>query len=272
MGVILGTAAYMSPEQARGKPVDRRADIWAFGVVVYEMLTGARPFQGEDVSLTLASVMKSDVDARRLPPDLPDTLRTVLHRCLEKDPLQRIRDMGDVRLAMAGAFEAPATAAPGPVPAAPLQVWQRPAPAAAALLAALVIGGLAVWGLGRVDTSAPLRRFPLTPASVAFNANSGTLVGISPDGQTLIYRGFEAGQWHLSQWRLDGVAPVAIPGTEGADDSLFVSPESAWVAFHEGGALFGASPSPGALRSTSRPCPVIFAAAVGARTTRSCWG
>ena len=102
MGVILGTAAYMSPEQARGKPVDRRADIWAFGVVVYEMLTGARPFQGEDVSLTLASVMKSDVDVKTLPPDLPETLRTVLRRCLEKDPLQRIRDMGDVRLAMAG--------------------------------------------------------------------------------------------------------------------------------------------------------------------------
>ena len=106
------------------------------------------------------------------------------------------------------------------------------------LLAALVIGGLAVWGLGRVDTSAPLRRFPLTPpASVAFNASSGTLVGISPDGQTLIYRGFEPGQWHLSQWRLDGVAPVVIPGTEGANETPFVSPDSAWVAFLEGGTL-----------------------------------
>ena len=105
MGVILGTAAYMSPEQARGKPVDKRADIWSFGVVLYEMLTGARPFQGEDVSLTLASVMKSDVNVTVLPAGLPETLRTVLRRCLEKDPLQRIRDMGDVRLAMDGAFE-----------------------------------------------------------------------------------------------------------------------------------------------------------------------
>ena len=96
MGVILGTAAYMSPEQARGKPVDRRADIWSFGVVLYEILTGARPFQGEDVSLTLASVMKSDVDVKPLPSDLPETLRTVLRRCLEKDPLQRIRDVGDL--------------------------------------------------------------------------------------------------------------------------------------------------------------------------------
>ncbi len=87
MGVIMGTAAYMSPKQARGKTVDRRGDIWSFGVVLYEMLTGVRPFRGEDVSLTLASVMKSDVDVKPLSPDLPETLRTVLRRCLEKDPL-----------------------------------------------------------------------------------------------------------------------------------------------------------------------------------------
>ena len=105
VGVILGTAAYMSPEQARGKVVDKRTDIWAFGCVLYEMLTGARPFQGEDVSLTLAAVMKSDVDVKTLPPDVPATLRTVLRRCLEKDARERLRDIGDVRLAMKGAFE-----------------------------------------------------------------------------------------------------------------------------------------------------------------------
>ncbi len=112
MGMVIGTAAYMSPEQARGKPVDKRADIWAFGVVFYEMLSGARPFQGEDVSLTLASVMKSDVDPKTLPPDVPPAVRTVLRRCLEKDPGQRIGDIGDVRLAMAGAFES-TVATPG---------------------------------------------------------------------------------------------------------------------------------------------------------------
>ena len=105
MGVIMGTAAYMSPEQARGRPVDKRADIWSFGVVLFEMLTGQRAFQGEDVSLTLASVMKSDLNVKTLPPDLPANVRTVLRRCLEKDANQRIRDIGDVRLAMAGAFE-----------------------------------------------------------------------------------------------------------------------------------------------------------------------
>ena len=85
MGVIMGTAAYMSPEQARGKTVNERADIWSFGVVLYEMLTGSRPFQGEDVSLTLASVMKSDVNVRLLPTDLPETLRTVVRQCLQKN-------------------------------------------------------------------------------------------------------------------------------------------------------------------------------------------
>ena len=101
----MGTAAYMSPEQARGKPVDKRADIWAFGCVLYEMLTGQRPFEGEDVSLTLASVMKSDLNVTTLPHDVPAPVRTVLRRCLEKDPSHRVRDIGDVRLAMEGVFE-----------------------------------------------------------------------------------------------------------------------------------------------------------------------
>ena len=105
MGVIMGTAAYMSPEQARGKPVDKRADIWALGCVLYEMLTGQRPFEGEDVSLTLASVMKSDLNVTTLPHDVPAPVRTVLRRCLEKDPSHRVRDIGDVRLAMEGVFE-----------------------------------------------------------------------------------------------------------------------------------------------------------------------
>ena len=104
MGVILGTAAYMSPEQARGKPVDKRADIWAFGCVIYEMLTGTKPFPGDDVSQTLARVIDRDPDWDALPATLSAALDTCLRRCLQKDPRQRVRDIGDARLALEGAF------------------------------------------------------------------------------------------------------------------------------------------------------------------------
>ena len=114
MGVILGTAAYMSPEQARGRAVDKRTDIWAFGVVLYEMLTRKRAFEGEDVSLTLAAVMKSDPDLKALPPDVPSSVRLCLERCLQKDPRQRLRDIGDVRLLLDGAFDQAGTASSAP--------------------------------------------------------------------------------------------------------------------------------------------------------------
>ncbi|TDI46272.1 MAG: serine/threonine protein kinase [Acidobacteria bacterium] len=106
-GVIMGTQAYMSPEQVRGKSVDKRADIWAFGAVLYEMLTGRRAFEAEDVSLTLAEVMKSEPPWDALPSDLSPTLRMYLTRCLNKDPKKRLRDIGEVRLALEGAFELP---------------------------------------------------------------------------------------------------------------------------------------------------------------------
>ena len=125
MGMVIGTAAYMAPEQARGKVVDKRADIFAFGVVLYEMLTGQRPFQGEDVSLTLAAVMTFDPDLDRLPEALSPTLKTYLIRCLAKDPKQRVHDIADVRLAMGGAFETTASGPAEPTAASQLQVWQR---------------------------------------------------------------------------------------------------------------------------------------------------
>ena len=109
MGMILGTAAYMAPEQARGKVVDRRADIWAFGAVLYEMLTGSRAFAGEDVAETLGAVIHKEPDWTALPPGLSPTLRVFLQRCLHRDLRQRIGDIRDVRLALEGAFE---TAAP----------------------------------------------------------------------------------------------------------------------------------------------------------------
>ena len=110
MGVIVGTAAYMSPEQAKGKAVDRRSDVWAFGAVLYEMLSGRRAFVGDDVSDTLVSVFRDDPDWSALHDEVPPSVRQAIRVCLQKDPKQRVRDISAIRLAMEGAFEAPVSA------------------------------------------------------------------------------------------------------------------------------------------------------------------
>src|SRR6185503_2665030 len=134
-GMILGTAAYMSPEQARGRTVDKRADIWAFGCVLYEMLSGKSAFPGEDVAETIGAVIHKEPDWSALPADTPPTVRTVIERCLRKDPRQRLRDIGDVRLALDGAFE---TAAVAPSHLAP----SRPAPIGRRQIVTLGLGAL----------------------------------------------------------------------------------------------------------------------------------
>ena len=236
MGVIMGTAAYMSPEQARGKTVDRRADIWSFGVVLYEMLTGMRPFQGEDVSLTLASVMKSDVDGKTLPSDLTETLRTVLRRCLEKDPLQRIRDVGDVRLAMAGAFE---TAAGTPVESVlppQLQVWQRPVAGVGIVVVAVLITALAASTMMRPETTpAPdLVRLAVVPPDTAplRFGNAVRDVAISPDGTQVVYWASSEAEPvpRLYLRRLDQLDGGPLRGAEGGRGP-FISPDGEWVGF-----------------------------------------
>ena len=129
MGMVIGTAAYMAPEQAKGKVVDKRADIWAFGAVLYEMLTGKKPFIGDDVSDTLALVLKFKPEWDALPIETPPRIRQLIQTCLQKDPKERVHDIADVRLAMEGAFEttvgAPSDSFAVPQP----RVWQRPTPA-----------------------------------------------------------------------------------------------------------------------------------------------
>ena len=139
----------MSPEQAGGKTVDKRADVWAFGVVLYEMLTGARPFVGDDVSKTLAHVIAIDPDWSALPEHLPPVLRTFLRGCLEKNPKQRVQAIGDVRLAMEGAFETTVSTPSEPTVTPTLQIWQRPVPALAVALLLVAIAGIAVWSVMR---------------------------------------------------------------------------------------------------------------------------
>ena len=234
MGMIIGTAAYMSPEQARGKTVDKRTDIWAFGVVLYEMLTGARPFQGEDVSLTLASVMKSDLNVTRLPDDVPATVWTVVRRCLDKDPSQRIRDIGDVRLAMEGAFESAAGPAPAAfADAASRSGWRRSLPWVAGLVVAALTGS-GVWLVTRPAAPAPTAFGVTLPSTVAPTIGG---MALSPDGRTLVFSASDEGQESgLYLRRLDALEPTFILGTEGAIGPFF-SPDGAWVGFFEGGDL-----------------------------------
>ena len=146
MGVIMGTAAYMSPEQARGKPVDKRADIWAFGCVLYEMLTATKPFPGEDVSQTLARVIEGDPSWEAMPTSVPGRLDAVLRRCLQKDPRQRLRDIGDVRLAIAGAFDGTDEGARRDAVVEERRAWQQPARLGVAGLALVLVTVLVSWG------------------------------------------------------------------------------------------------------------------------------
>ena len=232
MGVIMGTAAYMSPEQARGKPVDKRADIWAFGAVFFEMLTGNKTFEGEDVSATLADVIRADVSWEALPSGLPPMLDAYLHRCLAKDPTQRIRDIGDVRLMLDGAFET-VVSGTGVIEAPPMRLWQRPVPLLLAGLLLAAIGGLAVWTLVR---PAPLRvvRFPISlAADETFRGVISAQVAISPDGSLVVYV-TDSGLW-LRQ--VDQLQAVHVPGADEGATGVFFSADGQSIGFAADGQL-----------------------------------
>ena len=210
MGMVIGTAAYMAPEQASGKAVDKRADVWAFGAVLYEMLTGTRPFTGDDVSKTLARVIDRDPDWSALPKELPPVLSNFLRGCLEKNPKQRVGDIRDVRLAMEGAFETTLSASAEPTAAPTLQVWQRPIPLALAVLALIAVAGFAGWSLTDPGPQAVTRfEIPLRPGE-SFIGTGRHAVAVSPDGLQIVYT-TTAG---LALRSLDQVMPVLVAGTD----------------------------------------------------------
>ena len=236
MGVIMGTAAYMSPEQAKGKTADRRADIWAFGCVLYEMLTGQRPFVGDDVSDTLAAVLRAEVDLDALPDVTPARLRQVVRRCLQKDPKQRLHDVADLRLAMEGAFETTGTAPAVSIAAPQLRIWQRPVPALIVVLIAAVVTGLGVWSLmlPAPPEPRPLARFVIItpPEGPLRTASPRPDVAVSPDGTRIVYGAgrdvLASAQLYLRA--LDQLDATPLRGTE-AGDYPFFSPDGAWVGF-----------------------------------------
>jgi serine/threonine protein kinase len=192
IGVILGTAGYMAPEQARGRLVDRRADIWAFGVLFYEMLTGRRLFAGETVSDTLAAVLRQEVDWSLLPKGLAAADRRLLERCLERDPKRRLRDIGEARLALEHPVGEAAPTTMGPKPARSRAGWLLPFAAVAGIAAGFVLARLVAPPPTEHTRDTALRITPVT--------NSGNVISasVSPDGRYIVY--VESDQGLQSLW------------------------------------------------------------------------
>jgi Tol biopolymer transport system component/predicted Ser/Thr protein kinase len=235
MGVILGTAAYMAPEQARGKAVDHRADIWAFGVVLYEMLTGRRAFEGEDISITLASVLKEDVRWDALPADLPPALHRLLRRCLERDPRRRLSSIGDARLELDERDEEPRGAVAPPTAASP----RRSGRLVAAVAAAVVATAAVTWWMARGSATAPAapRRVTVLPPAGKYVADDANQVALSPDGRRIAFvAGSSPVDMRLWIRDLDDLTPRAVEGSDGADQP-FWSPDGSRVGFFAAGKL-----------------------------------
>ena len=238
IGMIIGTAAYMAPEQARGKSVDKRADIWAFGVVLYEMLTGRRAFDGEETSDILAAVLRQDIDWAALPAGTPPSVRRLLRRCVEKDLRKRLSAIGDARLEL---DDTESPVASGQPPASPvgrsMARWFWPTLAGAALMVA------AAALLRPAPRPAPAAghftvELPETAPIVTLDIpgiNEGP-IAVAPDGRQLVYIAADGRSTRLYARAMADLTPRALPGTEGARLPFF-SPDGQWVGFFAGGKL-----------------------------------
>ena len=235
-GVVVGTPAYMSPEQARGEDVGRQTDIWAFGVVLYELLTGVSPFARNSTAETLARVLEAPADFSRLPPLTPQTVSRLVRRCLEKDPKRRLQHIGDARIELEDAVSGGEFSAVSVSTAAPRSTWF-----ALVALLLMVIAGFAGWMLARGAPGAPAAA--LTRLSVPFAerplgfAFGLTRIAISPDGSTVAY----AGNNRLWIRRLDQKDAIAI----GTGSNPFFSPDGSSLGFFNEG-LFRISLAGGA--------------------------
>ncbi len=232
-GAVLGTVAYMSPEQARGLPVDRRTDVWAFGCVLYEMLTGCRSFPGDSSADVLGAITSRDPDWALLPSGTPSRVRDVLRRCLAKDAERRYHDVADVRVqldeavAPDGSIAAFTSASPAP----PRRGTRLPWIVAGAIAAAAII---ALWVQRPQETTE--RRGParvsieLPPEVAVYAIGRGSSVAISPDAQSIVYVAVAGGSTRLLSRPLDGLESTPVPGTEGGTNPVF-SPDGRWIAF-----------------------------------------
>jgi serine/threonine protein kinase len=245
-GVILGTAAYMSPEQAKGRPVDKRADVWAFGCVLYEMLTGVRAFEGDDVTDTMAGILRAEPDWSKLPNDVPESVRQLIRGCLEKDRRSRVPDIGVARYLLDERFSRNATQA----------VPSRPRPQPAALIAGAIALGVALGVVAMLtmprfrsaaaDSASPTGRFEVTPALPFYSTLVGGTLAIASDASFIVYvSGASAGDTSLVVRPLDQLTGTRLEGTNNARFP-FVSPDNKWIGFFGAGEVKKVAVSGGA--------------------------
>jgi serine/threonine-protein kinase len=236
VGVLLGTAAYMSPEQAKGKPADKRSDIWAFGCVFYEMLTGHRAFEGEDVPDTLAAVLRGEPDWTRLPRAATSPVRALLRTCLHRDRASRIADLSTVRFVLQ---DGPAGGSSETALPAKTRSYR---PIVVVALVTVIAGSIiGVYGVSRLETpgTPPLVSRLSVPfaANDTFNQASRRLLTLSPDGKLLAY----VANNRLYVRHLDQIEAVPLRGVEGVGDGAprnpFFSPDSQWIGFWQAGQL-----------------------------------
>ncbi len=246
-GVVLGTAAYMSPEQARGRGVDRRADIWALGCVLYECLTARLAFHGDTVADTISQVLQSEPDWSKLPVGTPPGLRVLLHRCLTRDPRRRLRDIGEARIALeasgiaAGAVgDAATTIAPAPSVGSARR-WKVLAGVASAAALLMAVSWVRV-ARNPPSSIVPIRAAIGLPPGLHLDGYGPPSVALSRDGRTLamIARG-ATGLQQLYVRGLDQGAATLVPSSESAEGPFF-SPDGRWVAFAVGVSLSGGHP------------------------------
>ena len=236
-GLILGTAGYMSPEQARGKLVDRRSDIWAFGCVLFEMLTGRKTFEtGETVSDAVAAILTKEPDWTALPTQTAEPIRRLLRRCLEKDPDRRLHHIADARLEISDAMSAP-PADETPARASLQPAWTRVLPWAIAAVA-IGVAAFAVWATSgsRSSDPAPVRRLELTlPAGVEMFTSNRT-VAISPDATRVAFVGVRAGTRQVYVRSLDQFEAVPIQGSD-STTACFFSPDGRSIGIVDNGGI-----------------------------------
>ncbi len=234
LGLIIGTAAYMAPEQAAGRAVDRRADIWAFGAVLYEMLTGSLAFPGDHATENIAAILGGEPRWDALPASTPARVRTLLRRCLTRDPKQRLQAIGDARIEIVDIL---AGGGPTETAARTPRSYALPIALGVVLVAAGALGS-ALW-FGNGDPAAPettRASLVLPPGDVLAAPPFGSQVALSPDGRTVVYAGMRDGASHLYRRAIDQLKPVQLTGTLGAGNPFF-SPDGAWLAFGSGGKL-----------------------------------